>query len=78
MVTWKKDGVFISRLLFQLDGDWHQLVGSIHIEQTDGSTGEVAFATWQVFHDLEVADVNMASLDCVYGWSGYDNLMSGS
>ena len=49
-------------LLFQLDGDWHQLVGSIHIEQTDGSTAEVACATWQVFHDLEVADVDFACL----------------
>ena len=61
-ISREEDGVVFSRLLLQLDGDWHQLVIPIHVEQAQWSTGVVAVPEREPVQYFHIAEVHTSSL----------------
>ena len=69
-ISREEDGVVRSRLLLQLDGDWHQLVIPIHVEQAQWSTGVVALPEREPVQYFHVAEVHTSSLVVCVGAMG--------
>ena len=62
LVGGKEDGVLVSWLLLQLDGNRNKLATPIHIEEAHGSWAELAITGSKSFHDLQVANIDVSSL----------------
>ena len=61
-ISREEDGVVLSRLLLQLDGDRHQLVIPIHVEQAQWSTSVVALPEREPVQHFHVTEVHMSGL----------------
>ena len=61
-ISREEDGVVFSRFLLQLDGDRHQLVIPVHVEEAEGNTREVALPEREPFQYFHVTEVHTPSL----------------
>ena len=67
----QEDGVWLPFLLlphslFELDGNGHQLLAGIHIEQTYWCRDILAFSDRETIHNGQVTDVDITSLGKIF------------
>ena len=61
-ISREEDGVVFSRFLLQLDGDRHQLVIPVHVEEAEWSARVVAVSQREPIHHFHVTEVHTPSL----------------